>query len=133
MVGDDDVLRGPAAEGGSPPWPRTTSPMSPSPSSRTPSCTPGVTYELTGPEALTLSQVAATIAEVTGRDVRYHPETVEEAYKSRQVFNAPRWELDAWVRTYTSIAAGELDVPTTAVRDITGHPATSLRDLLEQL
>ena len=38
--------------------------------------------------------------------------------------------VEAWVTTYTAIAAGEMDVLSTAVPDITGHPATSLEQLL---
>jgi uncharacterized protein YbjT (DUF2867 family) len=37
----------------------------------------GATYTLTGPEALTLSEVAAVISEETGRTVTFHDETTE--------------------------------------------------------
>ena len=43
-----------------------------------------------------------------GREVSYHDETVEEAYESRRQWEAPDWQYDAWVSTYTAIAAGEL-------------------------
>ena len=49
----------------------------------------GVTYRLTGPEALTLGEVADTITRVTGRHVRYEPESIAEAYASRAVYGAP--------------------------------------------
>jgi NAD(P)H dehydrogenase (quinone) len=92
----------------------------------------GATYDLTGPEALTLAEVAATITEVTGRSVTFYDETVEEAYASRAQYAAPEWQVDAWVSTYTSIAAGEMGRVSTAVQAITGHPATSLADLLRR-
>jgi NAD(P)H dehydrogenase (quinone) len=92
----------------------------------------GVTYDLTGPEALTLAEVAATITEATGRSVTFYDETVEEAYASRAQYAAPDWQVEAWVSTYTSIAVGEMERVSDAVQTIAGHPATSLADLLRR-
>jgi NAD(P)H dehydrogenase (quinone) len=93
----------------------------------------GQTYNLTGPEALTLDQVADTITRLTGRTVRYQPETVKEANASRRASASSPWRLEAWVSTYTAIAAGELDGVTNDVEKLTGCPATSLTHLLHQL
>jgi uncharacterized protein YbjT (DUF2867 family) len=90
----------------------------------------GRTYDLTGPEALSLAEVARTITEVTGRPVRYQPETVAQAYQSRAAFGAPDWQVEAWVSTYTAIAAGELCTVSGDVERVSGHPATSLAQLL---
>ncbi|MFF4414768.1 SDR family oxidoreductase [Streptosporangium sp. NPDC001559] len=90
----------------------------------------GATYDLTGPEAITLEEAAAIITEVTGRPVTYHRETVEEAYRSREHYGAPDWEVDAWVSTYTAIAKGELAGVGDAVPRLTGRPATSLATAL---
>ena len=90
----------------------------------------GLTHDLTGPEAITLAEAAAVIAEVTGRPTRYLDETVEEAYASRASYGAPDWQVDAWVSTYTAIAAGEVGAVSDSVPRLTGRPATSLRDLL---
>lgn len=90
----------------------------------------GRTYDLTGREALTLTEVAAIITEVTGTPTAYVEETIEEAYASRASYNAPDWEVDAWVSTYTAIANGELASTSTAVEDITGVPPLTLRDFL---
>ncbi|MDD7937726.1 SDR family oxidoreductase [Actinomycetospora lutea] len=89
----------------------------------------GATYSLTGPEALTLSEAAGVIARRTGRPVTFHDQTVDEAYASR-AGQAPDWQLDAWVSTYTAIAAGELDGVTDDIPRLTGHRARSLDDLL---
>jgi uncharacterized protein YbjT (DUF2867 family) len=86
----------------------------------------GATYDLTGPQALTLHEIAATL----GPEVRYHAETVEEAYASRARYQAPPWQVDAWVSTYTAIAAGELAGVTDAVERITGHPPLTLAEVL---
>ena len=90
----------------------------------------GRTHDLTGREALTLTEVAAIITEVTGTPTTYVEETIEEAYASRASYNAPDWEVDAWVSTYTAIANGELSSTSTAVEDITGVPPLTLREFL---
>ncbi|WP_432487317.1 NAD(P)H-binding protein [Kineococcus sp. SYSU DK018] len=90
----------------------------------------GRTYDVTGPQALSMAEVARTITRVTGEPVRYVQETVEEAYASRAGFGAPRWEVDGWVSTYTAVAAGELDVVSDVVQRLTGHPARTLEDVL---
>jgi NAD(P)H dehydrogenase (quinone) len=90
----------------------------------------GATYALTGPQALTLHEVAGIITRVTGRPTRYQDETLAQAYASRAVFGAPQWQVDAWVSTYTAIAAGELAGVTDHVLRVAGHPALSLAELL---
>ena len=90
----------------------------------------GRTYELTGREALGLAEVAAIITEVTGRPTSHHAETIEEAYASRASYNAPDWEVDAWVSTYTAMASGELAKLTGDVKALTGRDPLTLRELL---
>ncbi len=65
-------------------------------------------YDLTGPEALRLAEIATVLTEVTGRPHRFHDETLEEARASRAHYGAPDWQVDAWVSTYTAIRDGEL-------------------------
>jgi uncharacterized protein YbjT (DUF2867 family) len=89
------------------------------------------TYVLTGPEALTLTEVAERAGAVLGRDLRYEEETVEEAYASRRAaYDAADWQLDAWVSTYTAIADGSCAAVTDDVLRITGHPARTLEQAL---
>ena len=61
---------------------------------------------MTGPEALSLTDMARIIGEAQGQEVTYREETVEEAYASRAHYGAPAWEVDAWVSTYTAIPPG---------------------------
>ena len=63
-----------------------------------------------------------------GRPISFHNETLEEAYASRASYGAPDWQVEAWVSTYTAIAAGELDVVTDDIERITGEPPISLAD-----
>jgi uncharacterized protein YbjT (DUF2867 family) len=90
----------------------------------------GQTYDLTGPRDISLREVADAVASVSGRPVRYHAETMEEAYASRAHYGAPRFEVDGWVSGYLAIAKGELEGVTDAVPRLTGHPATSFDDFL---
>ncbi len=92
----------------------------------------GTTYELTGPESFSLAEAASVMATVTGREVRYVDESVEEAYASRAAYGAPDWQVDAWVSTYTAIAAGELDGVTDHVERLTGRRPLSLEQLLRR-
>ncbi len=87
-------------------------------------------YQLTGPEALSMDQVATALTEVSGRPVRYEQETIDQAYLSRAHYGAPQFEVDAWVSTYTAIAMGEVAGVTDDVSTVAGHPAIPLDALL---
>lgn len=90
----------------------------------------GATYDITGPEALTLAEAAAELSRVTGRELRYVPQTREEAYASRAGYGAPEWEVAGWVSSYEAIAAGELATVSDAVPRLTWHPAMSFAEYL---
>ncbi|WP_343212947.1 SDR family oxidoreductase [Arthrobacter sp. H5] len=131
LAGNDGVIRGPAGNGGVSAVARDDVARSAVVVLRNPAAHIGRTYDLTGPEVLTLAEAAAVISTATGRSVRYQPETSDEAYASRAHFGAPRWQLDAWVSTYSAIATGNLSGTTTAVHDLTGRPPLSLADFLK--
>lgn len=134
MVGEDGVLRGPAGEGRVAAVAQddvadaATAVLLSAAAGSTEHA--GARYDLTGPEALTLHEVAAVVARATGRPARYQPETLEEAFASRAVYGAPDWQVEAWVSTYTAIAAGQMDAVSTAVEQLTGHPARTLEEVL---
>jgi uncharacterized protein YbjT (DUF2867 family) len=131
MVGEDGLIRGPAGEGRAAVVSHADIARSAVAVLLDPEAHAGATYDLTGPESLTFAEMARTVSEVTGRDVRFHDETVEEAYASRAVYGAPDWQVDAWVSTYTAVAAGELDGVSGDVERLTGSRPISLRDHLE--
>jgi len=130
MVGTDGVIRGPADDGRAAVVAQDDIADAVVAVLRDPGAHAGRVYELTGPQALTLAEVAAVITTVTGRPVSYVQETIEEAYASRASYGAPDWQLDAWVSTYTAIADGSLATVTTAISELTGHPATQLEQVL---
>lgn len=130
FAGEEGVLRGPAGQGRVAAVARTDVARTAAVVLQDPLTHAGRTYDLTGPEALSLGEVAQIITRVTGRQTRYVEETVEEAYASRAHYGVPDWQLDAWVSTYTAIASGELERTTTAVRDLTGAEPLSLEQVL---
>ncbi|XVS66563.1 SDR family oxidoreductase [Actinosynnema sp. CA-299493] len=132
MVGDDDVLRGPAGNGRVAAVAQDDIADAATAVLTDPAAHAGRTYDLTGPAALTFHDIADVLSAATGRTITYHPETVEEAYRSRAGYGAPDWQLDAWVSTYTAVANDELSEVGDAVPTLTGHPATSLADLLRR-
>jgi len=92
----------------------------------------GASYEITGTQALTLTQAAEEFSRATGIPASYRPETVEEAKASRAKFNPTEWELEAWVSTYVAIATGELSVVSHSVEALTGHAPLTLADFLHK-
>jgi NAD(P)H dehydrogenase (quinone) len=130
MAGEDGVIRGPAGQG-------RVSAVARADIARValavlldPESHRGATYDLAGPESITLAEAADILGEATGREVTFHDETLEEAYESRRVWDAPDWQYDAWVSTYTAIKAGEVAAVTDDIRRVTGQAPIGLRELL---
>ncbi|HET7723044.1 MAG TPA: SDR family oxidoreductase [Propionibacteriaceae bacterium] len=133
FAGEDGVIRGPADDGRFGGVARADVARVATTVLREPEAHAGATYDLTGPEAITLDEAAATITRVTGREYRFENETLEGAYASRAVYGAPQWQLDAWVSTYVAIARGELAAVTDTVERLTGRRPLSLADVLAEL
>lgn len=129
LVGADGTIRGPAGDGAFAPVAQADV-AAVATAVLTSDAYDGRTLDLTGPELLTMSDVAALLAEVTGRPVTYVEETVEEAYASRASYGAAAFEVDGWVSTYTAVAAGELAVVSPHVREVLGRAPLSVRALL---
>jgi uncharacterized protein YbjT (DUF2867 family) len=92
----------------------------------------GASYDITGAQALTLTQAAEEFSRATGIPASYRPETIEEARASRAKFNPTNWELEAWVSTYVAIATGEMSVVSHSVEALTGHAPQTLADYVHK-
>jgi NAD(P)H dehydrogenase (quinone) len=132
LAGEDGVIRGPAGNGVVSAVSREDVARSAVAVLRYPALHVGTTYNLTGPAELTLWHAAEVLTAETGRSIAYHPETVDEAYASRASYGAPPWQVDAWVSTYTAIAAGELAGLSPDVHTLTGRDPLSLTEFLRQ-
>lgn len=130
LVGDDGVIRGPGGQGRAAVVAQDDIADAAAAVLTSAPDHAGAVYPLTGPEALGLDAIAAILAEYTGRAVTYHDETLGEAYESRAVYDAPSWQVDAWVSTYTAIAAGDFATVTDDIPRLTGHPAASLVEVI---
>jgi NAD(P)H dehydrogenase (quinone) len=131
--GADGVIRGPAGDGRMAAVSRLDVAAVAAHVLRDPSTHAGSTYDLTGPEALTLTEVADVLTRVTGRPHTYVDETMEEARASRASYGAPDWLVDAWISTYTAIRDGELEHVSDDVPRLLGRPATSFEDAVRHL
>jgi uncharacterized protein YbjT (DUF2867 family) len=92
----------------------------------------GNTYDLTGPEALSLEEAAAVLSRAAGREIAYEPETLEQARESRRPSGAPDWEIEGWVTSYAALAAGDLEPPSDDVERILGRAPRPLADVLRE-
>ena len=92
----------------------------------------GRSYDVTGPEAITLHEAAEELSAATGRRITYHAETVEEAYSSRSGYGAPDWMVEGWVTSYVAMANGDLDVVSGAVLELTGHAPATFAEFLSR-
>ncbi|SDS75827.1 SDR family oxidoreductase [Microlunatus soli] len=133
LVGADGVIRGPAGDGRVSAVSRDDIGRVAAAVLAEPDAHRGATYDLTGPEAITLGEAAELITRHSGRTVSFHHETIDEAYASRRRWPAPEWQYDAWVSTYTAIAAGELAEVTDDVERLTGRAPIGLAELLDSI
>jgi uncharacterized protein YbjT (DUF2867 family) len=92
----------------------------------------GKTYNMTGSQAFTLAEVAAMLTDLTGRKCTYYDETLEEARQSRAVYNVSDEIVETWISNYTAIANDEMSLISDDIARITGRPARTLRDFLNQ-
>ncbi len=92
----------------------------------------GRTLDLTGPQDLSMEQIATTVGRRLGRRIPYIDQSVEEAYESRRAWPAQQWEYDAWVSTYTAIRDGHQAGVSADVSEVLGREPESLQDYLDR-
>ncbi len=102
----------------------------------------GQIYNITGPELQTFREVAALMAEITGRPVEYVSTTDAEQYAMFDAMGIPRrpvddqsvagipWNSDDMVTFGQAIREGFLAVCTDDVERLTGRKARSVRQMI---
>jgi NAD(P)H dehydrogenase (quinone) len=143
-VSADDVIRVPAGKGRSA-WVTRDDIANVAISVLTGTGHEGRTYDLTGPEALTMAETAECISAVIGRRITYQEQTPEEARSLRSTsrlekFEAERklltgyglddYEVEVFVTHFLQIAEGVLSRVSQTVPDLTGQPAQSVAEYL---
>jgi uncharacterized protein YbjT (DUF2867 family) len=92
----------------------------------------GQAYVLTGPEAFTVGQAAATIGEVSGRKVSYVDVPEAAAHKAMTDMGMPAWMVDAMMELHGIDKAGYAAAVTDAVQRITGRAPKSFAQFARQ-
>lgn len=90
----------------------------------------GASYTVTGPEVLDHAAVAAKIAAVTGRDVRYVDVPAEQYRQSLDAAGLPPWLANALDELQQLYRAHLAEVVTDEVQKATGRPPATLDDWL---
>jgi uncharacterized protein YbjT (DUF2867 family) len=88
----------------------------------------GLTYVLTGPEAITFHDVAACLSEVAGRTIRYVDVPDAVARDGLLQAGMPDWMADNIVSVFGMRREDPAPQPTDAVRHLTGRQARGFAD-----
>jgi NAD(P)H dehydrogenase (quinone) len=88
-----------------------------------------VSYNVTGPAAVTYHDVARELSAVSGRMVRYIPITAEQARQSLLSAGLPAPLAETLVSIEQAIEQGALNVVSSAVRDLTGTAPASIAEV----
>jgi uncharacterized protein YbjT (DUF2867 family) len=91
---------------------------------------PGDTHDVTGPEGLSLAAVARRLSAITGRQLRFQPESVESARDRLSKREPALWRVDLSVGWFEAIAAGELKQTSDVVFRLTGKTPMKLEEYL---
>jgi uncharacterized protein YbjT (DUF2867 family) len=86
----------------------------------------GQSYDLTGPELLTMAEVVERFSGVLGRTIRYVDQPLPEFRERLQAMQLSDWRIDAVVLELTALANGIIDHTTDTIAQLLGRPATSL-------
>jgi NAD(P)H dehydrogenase (quinone) len=145
-VSADDVIRAPAGNGRSA-WVTRDDIANVAVSVLTGTGHEGHTYDMTGPEALTMAETAECLSMAIGRRITYREQAPEEARSTRSTsrlekFEAERkiltghglddYEVEVFVTHFLQIASGDLSKISRTVPDLTGQPAQSLAEYLHR-
>lgn len=87
-------------------------------------------YVVTGPEALSYSEVAARISAVFAREVGYEDQPPERARELMLASGLTRWEAEGSLELFEWIREGGADTVTGVVRELTGQDPRRLEDWL---
>jgi uncharacterized protein YbjT (DUF2867 family) len=85
----------------------------------------GKSYILTGPQAISFHDVAATFSKVLGKDVKYVSVPGEAALYSMLTMGLPEWIARGYGELMAGFSEGFANRTTDNVATLTGHPARS--------
>jgi NAD(P)H dehydrogenase (quinone) len=89
---------------------------------------PGGIYDVTGPEALSVADIAGRLSALVGRQLRYEEESAGAARERLSRVEPLAWRVDLSVGWFEAIAAGELKRRSDTVLRFTGTAPLTLED-----
>lgn len=89
---------------------------------------PGGILEVTGPEGLSVTDVAQRLSVLAGRRLRYEQESADQARARLREARREVWQIDLAVGWFEAIAAGELERTSDAVRRFTREQPLTLEN-----
>ncbi|HEX8528739.1 MAG TPA: SDR family oxidoreductase [Cytophagales bacterium] len=92
----------------------------------------GNTYRITGPEALSMPQIAHLFSQELGREVEYTPLTAEAFIAQLTGWGVPRWSATALAEVFVSVAAGNANFITDAVATVGGGTPRTFRNFVRE-
>ena len=88
-------------------------------------------YILTGPQAITFSEIADIFAKALGRSVAYVDLPPSQLKATRLANGEPEWYLDAELELFACWRQGAGTAVTNAIADITHRPATTYEEFAQ--
>ncbi len=85
----------------------------------------GKIYPLTGPEALTMAEVAEKLSAATGKTIRYVNVAPEDAKRAQLAAGVPPYLADALAELFAERRKGKESIVSPVIATIVGRPATS--------
>jgi len=82
----------------------------------------GATYTLTGPAAVTHAEMATALGAALGREITF-TDVPPEAFAASLHGVLPPWQVEGLLEDYAHYRRGEAAMVSTAVAEVTGHPA----------
>jgi uncharacterized protein YbjT (DUF2867 family) len=92
----------------------------------------GKVYVLTGPEALSYSDVAERLSQILGRTVTYKDVSLAVMRERLLASGMPEWHVDVQVDFSTALSAGHASAVTSTVEAVTGRPARTLEQFIRE-
>ncbi|QMU27735.1 SDR family oxidoreductase [Adhaeribacter radiodurans] len=88
--------------------------------------------ELTGPEAISVQEVAAILSEVTGRTITYVDVPDQAARQAMSSMHAPDWMIDAMMELNNISKSGYAATVTDTVEKITGQRGRTFKEFAQE-
>lgn len=87
-------------------------------------------YDLTGPEALSIAQVAEKFSTVLGREIRYVAQPIEDFRKILTQVGLPEWRVNAVCDEFKLLSKKSSSETTDTVERLLGRPPTSVEQFV---